>query len=379
MISQHPYPQHPQLRRNVDFLIDRGVEVDLLCTREPVAATAVRPHPRLRVRAMPLQHRRTGPLRYVAEYGGFFAWALPRVCLLALRRRYDAVQVDNLPDLLVFLGWPPRLRGARVVFFMYELMPELTAARMALSPRHRLIRIIRVIERLATRWADRVVVVNESCRRLLAQRALSADRIVVVPNTQPRRSWPPVERSAAPVLITHTTLVARYGVQVAIRAVALLTKERPDVILEVIGEGEYRETLQALASEVGAAAHVTFLGARPWVQTMTRVSRATIGLVPILADGYGELLLPNKLLEYVALGVPVVCSRLAAIAEHFPPDALAYFEPGDAAGLADRISRLLRDPDAMSRQVERARRALEHLSWESAAPRYLEALGIASR
>jgi glycosyltransferase involved in cell wall biosynthesis len=97
--------------------------------------------------------------------------------------------------------------------------------------------------------------------------------------------------------------------------------------------------------------------------------------VPVIADGFGELILPMKLLEYVGIGVPVACARLPGIEEHFPEDTLAYFAPGDPHDLARQVERLLRDPEGAQRQAERALVALEGIRWEAVSPRYLAALG----
>ena len=109
------------------------------------------------------------------------------------------------------------------------------------------------------------------------------------------------------------------------------------------------------------------------------MSRARLGIVAILPDGYGQLLLPTKLLEYAWIGVPVVCSRLPAIEAYFPPDTLAYAQPGDPQDLAAQIDRLLRQSEAAEAQAERAARIARELAWERVRETYLEALGLSER
>ena len=115
MISQHPYRTNPTLRRNVEYLLEQGHRVDLVCIRERGGAM---PSPKagFRIYTVLLTHKRDSRLRYPLEYLWFFTAALPRVLALSIARRYAAVQVDNLPDFLVFLGAPARWRGARLVF-----------------------------------------------------------------------------------------------------------------------------------------------------------------------------------------------------------------------------------------------------------------------
>src|SRR5437879_527623 len=289
IVSEHPYPDHATLRRNVVQLLDEGVAVDLLCLAgsrkldEPM-----RSRTGLRVYRMHLEHRRTPAYRYAFEYLAFFAWALPTAFALSLRNRYSAVLVDNMPDFLVFVAAVARLRKARVVLEMFELIPELTAARLGLGRGHPALSIARWLERIATRWADHLIVVSRQCMEILVSRGVDAGRISVLPNTPPIATTPahaPNGEPRPPFIVTLCSLVERYGVQVA-----------------------------------GA--------------------------------------------------------RLPTIAEHVPADTLAYFEPGDAAGLARQVDRLLRDRGQAETQARRAKVAMRNFRWDALAPRYMAALGF---
>src|SRR5260370_40388348 len=114
----------------------------------------------------------------------------------------------------------------------------------------------------------------------------------------------------------------------------------------------------------------------PWPEAMAEVRRASLGLAPVIADGYGELMLPTKLFEYVIHGTPVVSSRLPTLAEYFPPDSVAYCIPGDASSLAAQVDALLRDPARAERQAARAREVVKGLGWGPVSERYLAALGL---
>jgi glycosyltransferase involved in cell wall biosynthesis len=385
MVSQHrydpagsPYPNHPTLNRNVSLLLARGVEVDLVCIAPRFAVgRRVASHPGLRLYGMPLEPRRSPAIWYPLQYVGFFIWAFLVVSGLALSRRYDVVQVDTLPDLLVFCALVPRLRRMPIVLYVYDLMPEMTAARLGVEPDAPAVRLVAGVERAATSWADRVITVTDLFRRIMGGRGLDSGKVALVANSHPLAELPPRVEPRSPVLVLQTTLIERYGVQVAIEAVSRLRSDWPAIRLEVIGAGEYRDALIALTERLGLQEHVVFSpGFVPWREAMEKVRRSTIGIVPIVRDGYGDLILPNKVFEFAFMEVPFVCSRLRGIEEHVPADAVAYFEPGDAAGLARQVHRLLSDPAAAVLQAARARQALAELAWENASQRYLEALGV---
>jgi glycosyltransferase involved in cell wall biosynthesis len=379
-ITQHPFPDDSIVRRDVLELAARRCDVDVVCAagpaRDDLAPTgAVGVH----VYRIPIRHRRGCAIRYPLEYTAFFLAALAVASVLGLRRRYAAVQVDNLPDLLVFAGVVPRLRGARLVLTMYELTPEMVAARFPGGLGRALVRVAQVMEAAATRFAGHVIVVSQPCLEVLLGRGVPANRTSVVLNTTPwseGRPPPTPARAKAQTLITHTTLVERYGVHVAIQAMALLRRRWPGLTLRVVGDGEQLPALVRMVHDLDLGDRVVFTGRLPWSQTLSEVSRARLGIVAVVPDGYGELLLPTKLLEYTWLGIPAVCSRMPAIEAYFPPGALAYARPGDPEDLAAQVDRLLLRPAVAEEQARRAAEIARGLAWEHMRGRYLRVLGL---
>jgi glycosyltransferase involved in cell wall biosynthesis len=377
MITQHAYPGHPQVRRNVQYLRSQEIQVDLVCmASSDLPEWGPRTQPGLHIYGIGLNHRRSPAFWYLLEYLIFFIRALPIVCGLSLRHRYTVVQVDNLPDALAFVAFLPRWRGARLVLNMFEHMPELTAARLRLGTAHPLIRFTRWVERMSHAWADHLLSVSEHGRAIVIGHGVSADKVSVIPNSLPPSPGPAWSPTTPPVLLALSTLVERYGIQIVIRALSELRPSWPELSLCVFGEGEQKAELTQLVADLGIGRQVKFVSFLPWDEAMAAVRTATIGIVALIPDGYSDLMLPTKLLDYVQHGLPVVCSRLPAIENHFPPDTLAYFAPGDAGGMAAQIDRLLRHPDEARRQALRALEAVRPLSWEIVAPRYLGALGL---
>jgi glycosyltransferase involved in cell wall biosynthesis len=84
--------------------------------------------------------------------------------------------------------------------------------------------------------------------------------------------------------------------------------------------------------------------------------------------------LPVKLLEYVAMGIPVVTSDLRAIRDYFGPDELVFFSPGDPAALAAALIEVCGDPERAHARAVRARARYEAYRWDTQAARYLSLL-----
>ena len=77
-----------------------------------------------------------------------------------------------------------------------------------------------------------------------------------------------------------------------------------------------------------------------------------------------ELMLPVKLLEYVAIGIPVVSARLKTIEHYFSDDMICYFEPESVESMANAILELYRNKNKRHEQVINARKFIEIYGWE---------------
>jgi glycosyltransferase involved in cell wall biosynthesis len=382
IVTQHSPDEHRQVHRNVLELASRGFHLDVVCSAGLEGGDLEDLRHAMGIHRIPIRHRRTPAIRYPFEYIAFFLAALGVVSALGLRRRYDVVQVDNLPDHLVFVTLVPRLRGSRVVFNMFELMPDMVSSRYPRGLHRGLFHVARWIERAATAWSHQVIVVSQDCLRRVHARGVPASKLSVVVNTTPwparqldvnGRARPPGDRR---FVVTHGTVVRRYGVHLSMEAFARVAPRWPDLEFRVIGDGPERPHLQRLATELGLSDRVRQFGYLPWAETIEQISGAAVGIVSVLADGYGEILLPTKLLEYAAIGVPVVCARLPAVEDYFPEDSLSYFTPGDAEQLAARLEELLRDPALAARQAQRAAEIVQQLDWDHMRDTYIAALGL---
>jgi glycosyltransferase involved in cell wall biosynthesis len=389
ILSQILAGNHWVLRRNVWELLERGFDVDLVCLGRPEAEDDVPLGAgRLRVLAVPVRRAR-GTLGSWAGQAAFVVIALVLTAVLGLRRRYVAVQVDNRPDLLVLAALLPRLRGARVVLNMLDLTPELVAASLPGRLGRAAVAAARLVEALAGRCADRLMVSSQACEERLLARGFNPASVTVIVNSMPAAPAGPAETEspgAGPepgpgegYLVACAPLEARSGTHLVVEAMAMLQGSWPRLRLRISGDGPELSALVQQVCLLGLPSHVSLAGGLSWERLVAEVRGARLGVLALLRDGYSELLLPAELFLYARLEVPVVCPRLPAVVDCFPPDSIAYFEPGDGRGLAREINRLLRDPARARAQAGRAREVAARYDWERVAERYVvQELGLSS-
>lgn len=371
ILRQAYFPQEAHVRKNVDALLDAGYDVDVICLREK-GAPGNATYRNANIRRLPLLHKRAGKLRYLFEYGAFALMAAITLAFRSIVRRYDTVEVYNIPDTLVFATLPARIRGSRIVFYMFELMPEQVRDEFGMSDSSTLIKFLRWIERRAVRFAHRVIVVGPYDKALIEKRSAPREEPTVVLNVPDEKLFagPPANgngHSRPFTVLTHGSILQRYGIQTLVRAIPRMASEVSDLRVRIIGEGEYREDLRRLASELGVEDKVEFTDWMPVEQIPACIAEADVGVVPASVPW----LLPNKLFEYVAMQRPVVASSSPSLTPVFDDDCVAYFECDDERGLADRVIAIHNDTKLSKRLVDNASAVYETLCWQTMKQRYL--------
>jgi glycosyltransferase involved in cell wall biosynthesis len=378
MVVHSYYPGDPRVRREAEALAGDGWSVDVVCLRGK-GELATEDCGGVRVFRLPDQRHRGGGLAvYLLEYAAFFALASLRIVWLHLHRRYDVVQAHNMPDFLVFTGLIPRLLGARVVLDVHDLVPELFGLRFGAGTRHPVVGLTRWVERASVAFADHVVTAGEPFRRRLVEAGAPPTKVTVVMNSADPGLFRPVVADGAGKggnghfrLVYHGGLFERYGLDVAIRAVGQLREAIPGLRLDIYGEGEAVADLARLVRELGLSDRVRLRGYVPIDQIPGAVVTADLGVVPYRRNYFTDLLYPTKAFEYIALGVPVIVSRTAAVAALFAAVPEMFFEPDDVDGLAARILALYREPERRERMLLAASAAYSPYAWESQRERYV--------
>jgi hypothetical protein len=165
------------------------------------------------------------------------------------------------------------------------------------------------------RFADRVITVTDTWRHALAARSTSIEKVGVVMNLADPRffAWTPRDRTEVRDtwrIVYHGTLTHRYGVDLLLQAAHDVTDEIPEIHVDLLGDGDAREELIALTTALGLDGQVTFSDGMLAVTALSQaICDADVGVVPNRDDVFTDGLLPTKLLEYVAIGTPVVSAR----------------------------------------------------------------------
>jgi glycosyltransferase involved in cell wall biosynthesis len=246
------YPFELNVKREAEALLEDGFDVHVICLRGVGEA----PHESvdgIEVHRLPVGHQRGKIGRYLFEYNAFFVLASVKLMALDLTHRFRAIQVNTMPDYLVFSTLVPRLAGAKVVLHMHEPMPELFATMFDRRYGSFFIGAIRVAEKLSLRYADRVLTVTREMRDKFGSRGADVNKITVIVNVPDDRFFrldryghlvekvavvrKQERRKGTFRVVCHGAIEERYGIDLIVRAVARLEGDIPGIEFRFMGTG----------------------------------------------------------------------------------------------------------------------------------------------
>jgi glycosyltransferase involved in cell wall biosynthesis len=178
---------------------------------------------------------------------------------------------------------------------------------------------------------------------------------------------------ASPRLVYHGTIAHRFGIHVLVEAVAILREGGLQPQLRIHGkyDADYRLVLERLIAQRGLEQSVILGGYLTHEEIREMLYDMDIGVVPYLRDAFMDLALSTKAFEYVAVGLPVVASRVDSMTALFSDRSLHFCEPGNPHDLAAGIRRLCDSPQDRRELRANADREYAPLAWPVMEARYL--------
>lgn len=306
-----------------------------------------------------------------------FLFAASRYLFREHRRlHFDLLHIHSVPDFLVFAAWYPRLAEARVILDIHDVLPEFFASKFAASERSLLTSGLKVVEKLSAAMAHHVILANHLWLERYASRSAPRGKCSVVLNHVDERIFHPPQRrepgSGAPVVMFPGGLQWHQGLDIAIRAFGKLRRRLPGAEFHIYGDGNMKPELVALVQQLGLADCVRFFDPLPIRDIAAVMAQADLGVVAKRADSFGNEAYSTKIMEFMAVGVPLVVSATRIDRFYFDDSVVRFFESGNDEDLAQAMFEVLADDELRRNLVRRAAEYVAANSWERHKADYLQ-------
>ncbi len=380
IVENLPVPFDRRVWQEANALNAAGYQVSIICPTgrnyekrfEQINGIAIYRH------ALPLEG--SGAMGYLVEYLSAIFWQFVLAIKVYRDRGFDVIQACNPPDTIFLIGlffkW---IVGTRFIFDHHDINPELYIAKF--NKKDKFYRLLLLFERLTFKTADFSIATNHSYRQIAIERGkMSPQRIAVV------RSGPSLERmKIAPsdekwkngrkYLVGYVGVMGEQeGIDHLIEAVRVIVfeKKRQDIQFVLIGDGTMREKLKTIVHGLNLTDYITFTGRVSDGDLVEILNTADICVNPDIANEMNDKSTMNKIMEYMALGKPIVQYDLKE-GRYSAQKASLYAKRNDPGSLAENMVNLIDDPalrSSMGRYGEN--RVKTELHWGIESVKYLK-------
>jgi len=372
LLQNLPYPQDPRVRHEAKTLASAGYQVSVIAPSQGGQAWR-ESLDGVNVYRFPGPPRATRSLGYLFEYG----YSLTAIFIVSLfilvHKGLDVIHAHQPPDALALIATFYKFLGKQYVMDHHDLSPELYYARFRGKGNRVVFSILVWLEKYACHIADQVIATNQSYKQIEMQRNHVPERRIAIV-----RNGPDLDElgklSPCPSLLNKTNMIIGYvgvtgvqdGLDNLLRSLRHLVYDlhRNELMCVVVGSGDALPSLRTLAHRLGIADKVLFTGWLSHQEDIARyLSTMDICVSPEPSDPYNDRSTAVKLMEYMALGKPIVAFDLP---EHrfSAQDAAVYARPNDELDFARQIASLIDDPARRETMGQKGTKRIENeLAW----------------
>lgn len=385
MLENAPYIRDARVPNEAEALVSAGYHVSVICPKPPK-----RPWREViegvHIYRFPPPPSGEGLFGYIVEYGYamFMIFILSLVVLIY--EGFDIIHAHCPPDTFVFIAAFYKLLGKFFVFDHHDLAPEMYYYARFQNNANRLVyNVLILLEKLSCRLADLVIATNESYKKVEIERGrVPEERIAIVRNGPDMDRLRPVEPD--PTLRQRANTILGYvgamgpqdGVDYLIRSLHQLAYSlgRDDFFCVIIGPCHVLFDLSSLAKELEVDKYVWFTGFIPEEEMLRYLSTTDICVDPDPSNPFNDRCTMVKMMEYMALGKPIVAFDLP---EHriTAQDAALYAYPNSELDFAKKIASLIDDPTKRIRMGQIGKKRIkDELAWRHQKHHLIKAYNI---
>jgi glycosyltransferase involved in cell wall biosynthesis len=377
MVAYTHYESDNRVRRYAEALAKRGDVVDVLALKQPGKPDI----DELKgVRIYRLQSRvldESTPITYLIKLLLFMGRSAVKLAWNCRNGRYDVVHVHSVPDFEVFAALIPKLLGSKIVLDIHDIVPELYASKFNKGKDSLVFKVLVLLEKLSIAFSDHVIIANHLWYDTLLSRSVCAGKCTVVLNYPDISIFGKIPKNRDDgkfVLIYPGSLGWHQGLDVAITAFSKIAGKFPQAVFHIYGSGNELDKLMDLAKKLRMEEKVLFKGSCTMEGIAEAIANADVGIVPKRAVSFGNEAFSTKILEFMAVGVPVIASSTKIDRYYFDDSNILFFISEDVDDLAEKMEMTITQSELRDRLVENGDAYIKLNNWNVKRKEYFNLL-----
>jgi glycosyltransferase involved in cell wall biosynthesis len=380
LVENLPSPFDRRVWQEATALKNAGYTVSIICPTGKGCEKHFEEIDGIAIHRYDLAVEADGALGYLVEYSLALFWTFLLSWRVLFTRGFDVIHACNPPDLFFLIGGFFKLLGKKFVFDHHDINPELYEAKF--GRRDFFWKLMVWLERLTFRTADISLATNESYKRIAIERGgMKPEKVTVVrsgPSLERLKIVPPVRalKNGRKYLVGYVGVMGKQeGIDLLLCAIRQVVDlhGRHDIQFGLVGGGTSLDEMKALAKKLNVEDYVTFTGRVSDAELLAMLNTADVCVNPDIANEMNDKSTMNKIMEYMALGKPIVQFDLTE-GRFSAQSASLYAKRNDPDDLAAKIIELVDDPQRRAEMGAFGRSRVENdLEWRYESPKLLAA------
>lgn len=379
IVENLPVPFDTRVWKEACTLSENGYEVMVLspkgkgyeCKYEYLKGVHIYRHP--------MTKEGHGAVGYLLEYSSALFWEFLLSWKIFFKHRFDLIQGCNPPDNIFLIALCFKMFGVKYIFDHHDVNPELYHAKF--GRKDLLYRIQVWLEKMTFKVSDVVMSTNNTYREIAINRGgMEPDKVFVVRNGPDLETFKPLKpipnlKYGKKFLVGYVgTMSMQEGLDILLKVALCIQKEgRDDIHFTCIGGGPGLAELKRMKSEMGLDKMFNFTGRVPDQDLLEILSTADVCVNPDRPNEMNDMSTMIKIMEYMALGKPIVQFNLRE-GKYSAQEASLYVDGDSVKNFAEKILWLLDNKDEREKMGEFGfKRVQEELAWQFSIPNLLSA------
>ncbi len=217
--------------------------------------------------------------------------------------------------------------------------------------------------------ADRIISVVKEMKERIIQLGVDENKIIVLPNSislTDQIDYIPSERFSDFSLFYGGGINIHRGLQIVLKAIKIVSEKIPNIKLNIVGDGSYKNILENYVIENNLAKNIVFWGWKKYDEMVDILIKSDVALIPHLRSVQTDNSSPNKLYQYAYFQIPIIASDCISIKRILAEMncGITYFH-NDPNDLAEKILELAENQEKLQQLAKNGFEAIQNkFNWE---------------
>ena len=375
MLAYSFYESDNRIMRYADALAQRGDIIDVIALKSQDTSSYEKIKNvnvyRIQKRTINEKHKIT----YLYRLTAFLLRSLLFISRRHFESPYDLIHVHSVPDFEVFAALLPKLRGAKIILDIHDIVPEFYASKFSGGKDSLFFKALVKIEQLSIKFSDHVIISNHLWHNTLINRSVKKYKCTTIMNYPDESIFfkrPRTREDNKFIMLYPGTLGWHQGLDIAIKAFARIKDRAPQAEFHIYGRGTETDNLEKLIVDLNLTDRVFIMDPMPIDQIAEVMANADLGVIPKKNDPFGGEAFSTKTLEFMSLGIPITLSKTKIDQYYFNDSVVKFFMPDNVDDLAKCMLTMIENRELRETLRDNALRFVEDYRWSKRKNEYFD-------